>query len=136
MDGRSTVPPGGNTEDAPRRALGARLTQWRRTKGWTQRELARRAQVDPGRLSKLERGVHRASLDELTRLSEALNAGLDELVFGASSLEGSWQRLLRELEDAGGAPALDCATRLLRALVNGYARTPGNRDSRGGKDEP
>jgi transcriptional regulator with XRE-family HTH domain len=130
MDGRSTVPPGGNGDDDLGRTFGARLTQRRRTKGWTQRELARRAQVDPGRLSKLERGVHRASLDELTRLSLALNAGLDDLVFGASSLEGSWQRLLRELEDAGGAPALDCATRLLRALAHGYTRTPENRDSR------
>jgi transcriptional regulator with XRE-family HTH domain len=118
MDGRSTIPPAGNSEENFRRALGSRLTQRRRTKGWTQRELARRAQVDPGRLSKLERGVHRASLDELVRLSLALNAGLDELVFGASSLEGSWQRLLRELEESGGSSALDCATRLLRALVD------------------
>jgi transcriptional regulator with XRE-family HTH domain len=134
MDGRSTVPPGGNAEDDLRRALGARLTQRRLTRGWTQRELARRAQVDPGRLSKLERGVHRASLDELTRLSEALNAGLDELVFGASSLEGSWQRLLRELEDAGGAPALDCATRLLRALVQNFQPPDSHRPRK--EDEP
>ncbi|HEX4498060.1 MAG TPA: helix-turn-helix domain-containing protein [Thermoanaerobaculia bacterium] len=118
MDGRATVSPAGNAEENFRRALGSRLTQLRRTKGWTQRELARRAQVDPGRLSKLERGVHRTSLDELVRLSLALNAGLDELVFGASTLEDSWRRLLRELEESGGAPALDCATRLLRALVH------------------
>jgi transcriptional regulator with XRE-family HTH domain len=120
MDGRSTVPPVENPEDDLRRALGVRLTQLRKAKGWSQKELARRAQVDPGRLSKLERGVHRASLDELTRLSVALNTGLDELVFGASSLEVSWQRLLRELEESGGAPALDCATRLLRALVHEF----------------
>ncbi|MGC2238953.1 MAG: helix-turn-helix transcriptional regulator [Pyrinomonadaceae bacterium] len=94
------------------------MTQQRRAKGWTQKELARRAQVDPGRLSKLERGVHQTSLDELTRLSIALNTGIDELVFGASSLEASWQRLLRELEEAGGAPALACATRILRALIH------------------
>ena len=105
--------------DAARKTLGARLTQLRRAKGWKQRELARRAQIDPGRLSKLERGVHRASVDELVRLSLALSAGLDEIVFGASvTLEGKWQRLLGELESVGGPAALDCAARLVQALVS------------------
>jgi transcriptional regulator with XRE-family HTH domain len=115
-----------------RRSLGARLTQLRRTKGWKQRELARRAQIDPGRLSKLERGVHRASVDELIRLSLALSAGLDEIVFGTSTtLEGRWQRLLGELESAGGIAALECAARLVQALVLSY----GSGEPGGRKDE-
>ena len=90
-------------------------------RGWKQRELSRRAEIDPGRLSKLERGVARVSVPELIRLSRALGTGLDELVFGsAASLEGEWHRLLGELEKVGGSPALDCATRLLQALVLGY----------------
>ena len=130
MDGGSTILAAENGEGDLRRRLGVRLTELRRARGWTQRELARRSQINPGRLSKLERGVHRASLDEVTRLSLALNAGLDELVFGASSLEGSWQRLLRGLEEAGGPPALDCATRMLRALIHGYQHPDSRREEK------
>jgi transcriptional regulator with XRE-family HTH domain len=94
------------------------VTKLRKIRGWKQRELARRAQIDPGRLSKLERGVVRASLDELIRLSLALDASLDELVFGAlPSLEGEWRRLLQELERAGGPEAIKFTRHLFQALV-------------------
>lgn len=122
MDARSTVPePAGDPLGEFSRTFSSRLTQLRGRRGWKQRELSRRAEIDPGRLSKLERGVARVSVPELIRLSMALGSGLDELVFGAPTrLEGEWQRLLRELERAGGPRALDCATRLLQALVQGY----------------
>ena len=101
--------------------LGSRLMQLRRLRGWNQRELSRRSTIDPGRLSKLERGVARVSVPELIRLSSALGTGLDELVFGSPvSLEEKWHRLLGELEKSGGSRAIDCATRLLQALVLGY----------------
>jgi transcriptional regulator with XRE-family HTH domain len=95
-------------------------------KGWKQRELSRRAEIDPGRLSKLERGVARVSVPELIRLSLALGAGLDELVFGTvASLERKWYRLFQELEKAGGPQAVDFATRWLQALVTGYRQPAG-----------
>ena len=122
MDARSTVLADveGPLEEFSQ-AFGSRLTQLRRMRGWKQRELSRRAEIDPGRLSKLERGVARVSVPELIRLSLALGTGLDELVFGSAvSLEGEWHRLLSELEKAGGSRAVDCATRLLQALVLGY----------------
>ena len=127
MDARSTVleDPGGPGEELAE-AFGSRLTQLREVKGWKQRELSRRAEIDPGRLSKLERGVARVSVPELIRLSLALGAGLDELVFGAAvSLERKWHRLFQELEKAGGSPAVDCATRWLQALVLGYREPAG-----------
>ena len=127
MDARSTVLADveGPLEEFSQ-AFGSRLTQLRRMRGWKQRELSRRAEIDPGRLSKLERGVARVSVPELIRLSMALGTGLDELVFGsAASLEGEWHRLLGELEKAGGSRAVDCATRLLQALVLGYHVPPG-----------
>ena len=143
MDARSTAPGEASSalEDLSE-AFGSRLTQLRGARGWRQRELSRRAEIDPGRLSKLERGVARVSVPELIRLSLALGAGLDELVFGAAaSLEGEWHRLLQELEEAGGPQALDCATRLLQALVLGYrgpAQAPSGKphaaeESRGGR---
>ena len=100
------------------RTFGSRLTKLRSGRGWTQRELSRRARIDPGRLSKLEHGGARVTVAELIRLSQAFGAGLDELVYGgAASLEGECRRLLRELEALGGPSEAERATRWLQALV-------------------
>ncbi len=127
MDGRSTAleDPGGPGEEFSE-AFGSRLTQLREVRGWKQRELSRRAEIDPGRLSKLERGVARVSVPELIRLSLALGAGLDELVFGVvASLERKWYRLFQELEKVAGPQAVDFATRWLQALVLVYRQPTG-----------
>ena len=102
------------------RDIGSRLTKLRATRGWQQRELSRRARFDPPRLSRIERGVARVTLAELVRLGQALEAGLDELVFGHPvPLEGEWAHLLRDLEKALTPEELVGAKRLLRALVQG-----------------
>ena len=116
-----------------RKAFGSRLAQLRQMRGWKQKELARRAQIDSGRLSKLERGVVRASAADLVRLSLTLGVALDELVFGiATSLETDWQRLRGEIEKAGGPPALDCATRMLRAFALSFQMGNGTSDFKTG----
>lgn len=125
MDVRAAPPNGTKrTEEDFWQAFGSRLAQLRGGKGWKQRELSRRAGIDPGRLSRLERGVARVTAAELIRFSTALGAGLDELVFGAAiSLEGEWRRLLGELERTGPR-AIECGIRLLRALVLGFQSGP------------
>jgi transcriptional regulator with XRE-family HTH domain len=130
MDAEAAQPDGTERpEDDFWQAFGARLAQLRGGKGWSQRELSRRAGIDPGRLSRLERGVARVTAAELVRFSKALGAGLDEIVFGAAgSPQGEWHRLLRELERTGPR-AIDCGIRLLRALVLGFE--PGARESHG-----
>ena len=116
-----------------RQAFGSRLAQLRRMKGWKQGELARRAQIDSGRLSKLERGAVRASAAELVRLSLALGTALDELVFGTpTSLESDWQRLRGEIEKSGGPPALACATRMLRVFALSFQMRNGTADFKDG----
>lgn len=118
MDDLATLLIAGRSESELRRTLGSRLTQLRQARGWRQRELATRAKIDPGRLSKLVRGVNQVTVAELVRLSLALGTGLDELVFGAAaSLETTWQRLLQDLERAGGPQAIDFTSRWLQALV-------------------
>ncbi|HEX4959876.1 MAG TPA: helix-turn-helix transcriptional regulator [Thermoanaerobaculia bacterium] len=102
------------------RDIGSRLTKLRTTRGWQQRELSRRARFDPPRLSRIERGAARVTLTELVRLGQALETGLDELVFGhCASLEEEWAHLLRDLEKAFTPEELVFARRLLRALVQG-----------------
>jgi transcriptional regulator with XRE-family HTH domain len=110
---------GGPRVDFPR-TFGTRLTELRGAKGWKQRELSRRAGIDPGRLSRMERGVARVTVAELIRLSSVLSTGLDQLIFGApAGREGEGHRLLAELERIG-PPANDCGLRLLQALVLTY----------------
>lgn len=65
-----------------RRTLGSRIVELRRSRSWSQRELARRSGIRHVRLSKLENGHATPNLPELLRLAEALDAGLDELVRG------------------------------------------------------
>jgi transcriptional regulator with XRE-family HTH domain len=79
-----------------RRALGNRIVELRRTRRWSQRELARRAGLRHVRLSKLENGHATPNLPELLRIAEALDAGLDELVRGRPASP-----------EAGSAPAAE-----------------------------
>ncbi|HEX3556148.1 MAG TPA: helix-turn-helix transcriptional regulator [Thermoanaerobaculia bacterium] len=115
-----SLPASGDLPASHYRDIGSRLAKLRSARGWQQRELSRRAHFDPPRLSRIERGIARVTLPELVRLGRALDAGLDELVFGhPESLEGEWAHLLRELEKTLTREEEACAKRLLRALVLG-----------------
>ncbi|MCP8892822.1 helix-turn-helix domain-containing protein [Sphingomonas faeni] len=52
--------------------LAQNLRALRRTKGWSQEELADRAQIDRTYVSALERCIYAASVDVLDRLANAL----------------------------------------------------------------
>jgi XRE family transcriptional regulator of biofilm formation len=60
--------------------IGARVRRERQKRGWTVRELARRAAVSPGAVSKLEGGTRLSpSLELGKRLAKALGVTLDYL---------------------------------------------------------
>src|SRR5215203_2130137 len=103
--------------DVDLRALGSRIMELRSTRGWKQVELGRRAGIEPPRLSRIENGRAAPSLPELVRLREALEAGLDQIVFGDPSAS-ALRRLAVELrpEAPGGVEILE---RLLHYLVRG-----------------
>ena len=62
------------------RRIGHRVRRERVKRGWSVRELARRAQVSPGAVSKLESGVRVSpSLELGKRLAKALGVTLDYL---------------------------------------------------------
>ncbi|MDP2697064.1 helix-turn-helix transcriptional regulator [Thalassospira sp.] len=56
------------------------LTVWRDYRGMTQRDLARKAGIAPGYLSKIENGKKAGSLDAWRKLAAALDAPIDALV--------------------------------------------------------
>lgn len=60
--------------------IGVRLREFRKRKGLTVTELARRAEMKRPNLSRIEHGKHRPSLETLERLSEALGVPVVELV--------------------------------------------------------
>jgi transcriptional regulator with XRE-family HTH domain len=63
-------------------SLGNRLSACRKLKGWSQRQLARRAQIRADRLSRLEQGNTEPRLEETARLAWVLGLGLEELAYG------------------------------------------------------
>lgn len=70
--------------DVTGRVLGPVLARWRRELGWTQDELAARAGVSRGYLSRLERGLPgRPGLDVLTRVCGAMGRPWTELYASA-----------------------------------------------------
>jgi transcriptional regulator with XRE-family HTH domain len=67
---------GAPLEDAARR----RLRSLRQARGWTIDELARRANMSPSTISRLETGRRRLAIDHLVMLAGALDTTVDELL--------------------------------------------------------
>lgn len=104
------------------RAVGSRIVERRSARGWKQRELARRTGIEPGRLSRIERGLAGPSLDEMARLKNAFGGSVDELLFGEAPAgpEGSLDELARDLERLGSRGEVAILRRLFQLLVLGY----------------
>ena len=69
------VPPQGES-------FGKRVSTVRERRGWTQRELAERAQISVTFLSEVENGKRNVSSEVLLRVADALGASLDYLMRG------------------------------------------------------
>ena len=90
----------GTTEGTAAEGLGDRIARLRRTKGWSQKDLADRIGAKPAQISKYERGSHFPRPDLLPRLAEALEVSLDYLMTGRSSGETRRDFRLRERVEA------------------------------------
>ena len=62
--------------------IGKRIREYRMRRGLTQTALAERAGVEPTNVSHIERAATKVSLPTLLRIANALDASLDELVYG------------------------------------------------------
>lgn len=72
--------------------IGARIARLRRSKQWTQRQLAAKLGIRNTSLSKYERGVYELRVDMLGAVAEALGTSVDFLLTGR---EGSSARDMR-----------------------------------------
>ncbi len=103
------------------KAFGSRVKTLRKQKGWTQKELAAKADVRSAQLNKYEGGLHSPPFETLLKLAEALDTSIDYLVAGDESEEIPLhsQRLLerfRELQDFD-ADDQDTVIKLIDALI-------------------
>jgi len=103
-------------------AFGVRLAEHRERTGWKQRELSRRTEIRTPRLSNIERGKASPRLDELARLSRALDLPLDVLVYGPASPSKNPEpeELLRILLTLAHPEEREAITWVLRWLVQSY----------------
>lgn len=63
-------------------AIGKRIRQVRKAKGWSQDELARKAGISMSFLGHIERGSRIMSLETFAGICGALGTGADELLLG------------------------------------------------------
>lgn len=107
--------PGGTIGPMPRRprrkavtpeaeSLGARIRQLRRRQGLTQTQLARRANVNQGHLSSVERGEHLPRPDTLRALAVALGIPEGVLLGGGEGHDAPQALDTRELPLFGAIP--------------------------------
>ena len=65
-----------------RKAVGSRIKQLRKQKGWTQKELAKFIDGSYQQLNKYESGIHSPPLDKFIQLADTLNTTADYLITG------------------------------------------------------
>jgi len=96
-------------------AIGHRLSELRRGRGWTQEQLAERARTSAPYVARIEGGGRRPTVEVLAALAKALDVPLWRLFTSgrATLAEREWTEAGSEL--AKLAPQLDAAS--LRALV-------------------
>ena len=68
--------------DIDYKTIGNRIREYRKKAGMTQETLAEISGIEPSNISHIERAATKVSLPTLISIANALNASLDELVYG------------------------------------------------------
>ena len=83
--------------------MGMRIRQIRKSKGWSQTDLAKACGISMSFLGHIERGTRIMSLETFTGICEALGAGADELLWGVAhpnhALAGLWEMQDKKQEE-------------------------------------
>lgn len=82
---------------------GSRIAHLREQRGWTQKDLAERAEISIAFLSELENNKRNPSTGVLLRISEVLGASLDYLVAGRTDVPAIRQPLVLPSDLAAAA---------------------------------
>jgi transcriptional regulator with XRE-family HTH domain len=107
----------------------ARLRELRRSRGFSQSELAERAVLTPTYITKLEAGLSSPQLDTVDRLATALGVGMTDLLPATApadpttTLRQQAHRLADALIDAADMESLQMLCPLLARLAEAPARS-------------
>ena len=97
------------------RRLGSSIATLRKTRDWTQSELAERVGVDTETISRFERGATLPSLLTLEKISKSLKVGVGELLAESSAqpddLASTLSAWLADLEESDRTFVLDLIKR-------------------------
>jgi transcriptional regulator with XRE-family HTH domain len=98
--------------------LGARIKALRKSRGFSQEQLAEKSEITPKYLSRLEVGQQSPSIETLGKLAEALNVELWELCdFGHEGTHKELQETLRKIIHESDEKKLRVAVKVFRAVT-------------------
>jgi transcriptional regulator with XRE-family HTH domain len=108
-------------DDSIRKCLGQRIKQLRKSKSWTQKELANRVSTSPAQLNKYEAGQNTPPLDKLILFAELLTTSVDFLITGNNTENAPINntRLVQRLQliDQFDADEKETVIKLLDAMI-------------------
>ncbi|MFC0212865.1 helix-turn-helix domain-containing protein [Paenibacillus chartarius] len=82
-----------------RKLLGQRIRTLREQSGWTQEQLAERADLHPNYIGQIERGLKNVSLDNIHKLAVGLRINLSQLFnFDDQELPAASSRIVQMLQ--------------------------------------
>lgn len=91
--------------------IGNRIREFRKTRNWTQAQLAEKSGIEPSNISHIERAATKLSLPTLISIANALEVTLDELVYG--NLVKSSHVSIKLIDDL----IVDCSPEEIKALA-------------------
>ncbi len=117
-----------------RDVLALNLRKLRRARGWSQEELAHRAEIDRTYISAIERRLYAASVDVLERLAMSLEIEANELLrsTGARKSGDSGAMPVRKAPQKARKERLSSASQIDAPAGKARSRTPGSQLSASG----
>lgn len=107
---------------AIRKQLGKRIRQLRKAKGWTQQELAERADLDYKYLGAIERGERNITIDNVQKIADGLGFDPHQLFLfstkGELSSEKVTEAKIRDLLKQSDAETKELMWRVLREIAD------------------
>ncbi len=97
--------------------LGQRIKELRKRTGFSQEQLAEKAETSPNYLSRMERGTENPSLDMLIKLAHALDVEMWEMFdFGHVASHKELKESIRSFAKTSDEPTLRLALKVIRAV--------------------
>lgn len=92
-------------------AIGKRIRQLRKERGWSQAILAEKSGIEPSNISHIERAATKLSLPTLVSISNALEVTLDEIIYESLiKNEHITSKIINEL-------LADCTSKEISAII-------------------